>query len=76
MTIVSTESWRASDAIRLAFSIAASAGAVVAFVGLLFAMSWKLSLLVVAGVLLIRLAQVRFARRLERLSDRVAIVQP
>ena len=72
VTIVSTESWRASDAIRLAFSITASAGAVVVFVGLLFAVSWKLSLLVVAGVLLIRLAQVRFARRLEHLSDRVA----
>ena len=72
VTIVSTESWRASDAIRLAFSITASAGAVVVFAGLLFAVSWKLSLLVVAGVLLIRLAQVGFARRLERLSDRVA----
>ena len=74
VTIVATESWRASDAIRLAFSIAASAGAVAAFAGLLFAMSWKLALLVVAGVLLIRLAQLRFARRLERLSDRVATV--
>jgi ATP-binding cassette, subfamily B, bacterial MsbA len=73
VTIVSTESWRASDAIRLAFSITASAGAVAVFVGLLFAVSWKLSLLVVIGVLLIRLAQGRFARRLERLSDRVAI---
>ena len=72
VTIVSTESWRASDAIRLAFSITASAGAVVVFAGLLFAVSWKLSLVVVAGVLLIRLAQVGFARRLERLSDRVA----
>jgi ABC-type multidrug transport system fused ATPase/permease subunit len=72
VTIVSTESWRASDAIRLAFSITASAGAIVVFVGLLFAVSWKLSLLVVAGVLSIRLAQVGFARRLERLSDRVA----
>jgi ABC-type multidrug transport system fused ATPase/permease subunit len=72
VTIVSTESWRASDAIRLAFSITASAGAVVVFVGLLFAVSWKLSLVVVAGVLLIRLAQVGYARRLERLSERVA----
>jgi ABC-type multidrug transport system fused ATPase/permease subunit len=72
VTIVSTESWRASDAIRLAFAITASAGAVVVFAGLMFAVSWKLSLLVVAGVLMIRLAQVRFARRLERLSDRVA----
>jgi ATP-binding cassette, subfamily B, bacterial MsbA len=72
VTIVSTESWRASDAIRLAFSITASAGAVFVFAGFLLAVSWKLSLFVAVGVLLIRSAQVVFARRLERLSERVA----
>jgi ATP-binding cassette, subfamily B, bacterial MsbA len=72
VTIVSTESWRASDAIRLAFSITASAGAVLVFAVLLFAVSWKLSLVVAVGVLLIRLAQLGLARRLERFSERVA----
>jgi ATP-binding cassette, subfamily B, bacterial MsbA len=72
VTIVSTESWRASDAIRLAFSITASAGAVLVFGGFLLAVSWKLSLFVAVGVFLIRSAQVLFARRLELLSDRVA----
>ena len=72
VTIVATESWRASDAIRLAFSIATAAGAVVAFAALLFAMSWKLLLLVVAGVPLIRLLQLHLARRLARMSDRFA----
>jgi len=72
VTIVSTESWRASDAIRLAFAITASAGAVLIFACFLFAVSWKLSLLVALGVFLIRSAQVVFARRLESLSDRVA----
>ena len=73
VTIVSTESWRASDAIRLAFSITASAGAVLVFGGFLLMVSWKLSLLVAVGVFLIRSAQVKFARRLEQLSDHVAV---
>ncbi len=71
VTIVSTESWRASDAIRLAFSITASAGAVVVFAAFLLTVSWKLALCVGTGVLAIRLAQVAFARRLELLSDRI-----
>lgn len=72
VTIVSTESWRASDAIRLAFTITASAGAVVVFSAFLFAVSWQLAVLVVLGVLAIRTAQLMFSRRLARLSDRVA----
>lgn len=69
VNIVSTESWRASDAIRMAFSITASAGAALVFSAFLFAVSWKLALFVGCGVLLIRFAQVKFARRLEHLSD-------
>ena len=69
VNIVSTESWRASDAIRMAFSIAAAGGAAVVFSGFLLAVSWKLALFVGFGVLLIRTAQVKLARRLERLSE-------
>jgi len=71
VNIVSSESWRASDAVRLAFSITASACAVTAFAALLLAVSWQLTLLVLVGVLSIRLAQLAFSRRLESLSDRV-----
>jgi subfamily B ATP-binding cassette protein MsbA len=69
VNIVSTESWRASDAIRMAFSITAAGGAAVVFSGFLLAVSWKLALFVGFGVLLIRTAQVKLARRLERLSE-------
>lgn len=72
VTIVSTESWRASDAIRLAFAVTASGGAVVVFSVFLLTVSWKLSVCVGVGVLLIRIAQGAFARRLELLSDQIA----
>jgi subfamily B ATP-binding cassette protein MsbA len=71
VTIVSIEAWKASDAIRLIFSIAAASAAVAVFALLLAFVSWKLFLLVAAGVVLIRFLQAIYAHHLKALSERV-----
>jgi len=72
VTIVSIEAWKASDAIRLVFSIAAAAAAIIVFSLLLGFVSWRLFLLVAIGVVLIRFAQAIYVRSLRSLSDRVS----
>jgi subfamily B ATP-binding cassette protein MsbA len=71
VTIVSIEAWKASDAIRLMFSIATASAAIAVFALLLAFVSWKLFLLVAAGVVLIRVLQAIYAQHLKSLSDRV-----
>jgi subfamily B ATP-binding cassette protein MsbA len=71
VTIVSTESWRASDAFRLAFSVTAASAAVIVFSVFLLLVSWKLFLFVAMGLAAIRLAQLAFLRRLQSMSDRI-----
>jgi ATP-binding cassette, subfamily B, bacterial MsbA len=71
VTIVSTESWRASDAIRLAFSVTAALAAVIVFSLFLLLVSWKLFLFVITGLAAIRLAQLAFLRHIQSMSDRI-----
>jgi ABC-type multidrug transport system fused ATPase/permease subunit len=72
VTILGTEAWRASDAIRTIFSMVAAAGAVAVFGLILVAVEWRLALAVLVGVLAIRAAQSVAASRLGALSQRVA----
>ena len=71
LTIVSTETWRASDAIRTVFSMIANLMAVMVFSLLLVSVSWKLSLLVAVGVALLRAANSLILPRIRAMSDRL-----
>ena len=71
VAIVSTDSWRASDAIRTIFSMAAASVAVIVFGLLLASVSWRLFLFVVVGALLIRATQTVYVHRLGKLSELV-----
>lgn len=68
MNILGTESWKASDAVRLLLTRIAASAAVVVFTGLLFLVSWRLSLVVLAGGLIARIVQRRTEARLRDLS--------
>jgi subfamily B ATP-binding cassette protein MsbA len=70
LTVLSTESWRASDAVRLFFSMISSIGAVAVFCLLLAAISWQLFLLVAVGSALIRLLHGSNNARLKKMSRR------
>jgi subfamily B ATP-binding cassette protein MsbA len=72
LTIVGTEAWRASDAIRTVFSIIAAAGAVTVFGLILVVIEWRLSLAVFVGVFAIRAIQAMGARRLRAMSHAVS----
>jgi subfamily B ATP-binding cassette protein MsbA len=72
VTIVSTEAWRTSDALRTVFTIAASGASSAVFAVLLCLVNVKLSLLVGAGILVIRVVQALYAKKLEALSRRVS----
>jgi subfamily B ATP-binding cassette protein MsbA len=71
VTIIGTEAWRASDAIKTGFGIVAAAAAAMIFLIFLFLIDWKLSLVVAGVALLARWAQNRHVARLARLSDTV-----
>jgi ATP-binding cassette, subfamily B, bacterial MsbA len=71
LTIVSTETWRASDAIRTMFSMIANLMAVLVFSLLLVSVSWKLSLLVAVAVALLRAANSLILPRIRAMSDRL-----
>jgi subfamily B ATP-binding cassette protein MsbA len=72
VTIVSIEAWKASDAIKLIFSIAAASAAITVFALMLAFTNWKLFLLVALGVVVIRFLQAIYARHLRALSERVS----
>ena len=67
-TIVHTESWQATDAVRVLFNIAAGAAAVAMFSVLLLLSEWRLSLIVLAGVAVTRVIQWLLSRRIARLA--------
>ncbi|WP_162242934.1 ABC transporter ATP-binding protein [Sphingomonas sp. Leaf412] len=72
VNVVATDAWRASDGVRLIFALATSAAAIVIFGTLLFLMEWRLTLIVAAGVTIIRACYVAYGRRLRRKSERVS----
>lgn len=69
MNVLSTESWRASDAVRVLLSRIAETGSVIVFSILLVIVSWKLFLLVLAGGLIMRFLQAQTEARLRILSN-------
>ena len=69
---LSTDLWRASDAIRIGFSVVANIAASLVFITLLLMVHWKLTLVVGAGALAIRLIHNVFRTHAERMSQRVS----
>ncbi len=74
LNILSSESWKASEAVRVTLTRLAEAAGIVVFSVLLLLVSWKLSLLVAVGGLIARLVQKRTERILRAFSDRTVAV--
>ena len=55
LNTIETETWRASEALAVLFSMIISACAVVALTGLLLLISWRMTVMVAAGMLLLAL---------------------
>jgi ATP-binding cassette, subfamily B, bacterial MsbA len=70
INVITTESWRASDAVRVLLTQISATGTVVVFGILLLVVNWQLSLLVIVGGILTRLVQKRGERKLRDLSAR------
>lgn len=71
ITIVDTDSWKATDAVRAIFQIAVSAATVIVFAAFLIIADWRLFAMVCAGGALVRVVQGRVSRHLMRLSRTV-----
>ena len=74
VNILTTESWRASDAVRVLLQRISSSAAVAVFGVLLSIVSWRLSLVVLCGGLLAGAVQRRFEATLQAFSERTAAV--
>ena len=74
VNIVSSDAWRATDAVRLIFSLATSVAAITVFGTFLLVLEWRLTLIVAVGVILIRLGYVLYGRRLRSKSERISEV--
>jgi subfamily B ATP-binding cassette protein MsbA len=72
VNIIATESWRASDGLRSLLLAIAAGAAVVVFSLFLLLLDWRLSLVVVAGMLMIRIVEQRMIARTRRLGDRIS----
>ncbi len=68
INIFSTESWKTSDAIRVVLTRIAASATVVVFGILLFVVSWRLALVVLAGGIMARAVQNLVELRLRTLS--------
>ncbi|HVJ09356.1 MAG TPA: ABC transporter ATP-binding protein [Acidisarcina sp.] len=68
MNILGTESWKASDAVRLLLIRIGACAAALVFSVLLILVSWRLSIIVLAGGLIARYVQRRAESRLRELS--------
>jgi subfamily B ATP-binding cassette protein MsbA len=69
--IVATESWKVSEGVRVAFSMATATAVIVAYSVLLISVSWKWFLVTIVGVVFIRSVQSVFASQLGDLSETV-----
>ncbi len=74
LNILSSESWKASESIRVVLTRLAEAAGVAVFSVMLLVVSWKLSLLVLLGGLIARLVQKRVETTLRTLSARTVTV--
>jgi subfamily B ATP-binding cassette protein MsbA len=68
INIFTTESWKTSDAIRVVLTRIAASATVVVFGILLFVVSWRLALVVLAGGIMVRAVQNLVDLRLRTLS--------
>jgi subfamily B ATP-binding cassette protein MsbA len=68
LNIFSTESWKTAEAVRVLFNRIAGGAAVLAFSVLLILASWRLSVIALAGGLLVRKLQKRTEAGLQELS--------
>jgi ATP-binding cassette, subfamily B, bacterial MsbA len=73
ITIISTETWRASDAIRMISNIVAASAAIVVFCILLLLVDWKLFTVILAGLGVVRGIQALFTRRLGVMSEMTTV---
>ncbi|MGH1571269.1 ABC transporter ATP-binding protein [Methylobacterium sp. P31] len=71
VTIIDTDSWKATEAFRLILMIATAVSAVIMFAILLIMVDWRLCLLVSFGVAVSRIVQVLLSRRLKRFGSAV-----
>lgn len=67
--VISTESWRTSDAVHAVLNRLTCMAVIAIFTTLLLVIDWQLTLMVVAGALLFRLVRRIFVSRLRRLSQ-------
>ena len=74
MNILGTESWKTSDAVRVVLTRIASVATISVFAILLFAVSWRLSLIVLVGGFAARLLQKRIESKLRVLSTKMVAV--
>jgi subfamily B ATP-binding cassette protein MsbA len=70
VNIVTTDSWKTSDAVRVLLQLIAAGSAATVFGVVLFLVNWRLSLVVAVGGLGARLVQKRFTAALRVLSRR------
>jgi ATP-binding cassette, subfamily B, bacterial MsbA len=70
VNIITTDSWKASEAVKILLVGIAAGAAVAVFSLVLFLVNWRLSLVVLAGGLGARLVQKRFTAVLRQLSRR------
>lgn len=71
ITVIDTDSWKVTEAVRVVFNIAVGIAAVTMFTFLLFLAQWRLALLVLTGVAVGRLVHWSLSRRLKRLGRAV-----
>ena len=71
ITIIDTDSWKTTEAVRVIFGIGVGAAAVVMFGVFLLLAEWRLALMVAVGVAAGRLIHWLLARRLRRLGRAV-----
>ncbi len=74
LNILSSESWKASESIRVVLTRLAEAAGVFVFSVMLLVVSWKLSLIVLIGGFVARLVQKRAEKTLRNLSARTVTV--
>jgi ABC-type multidrug transport system fused ATPase/permease subunit len=72
--ILGTESWKASDAVRVLFTKIAATANVLMFGMLLLIVNWRLALLALVGGMLTRIIQKRMEHKLRMLSQNVVAV--
>lgn len=72
LNIISSESWRASDAVQLMFRAISSGVTIVVFLVFVAVVQWQLFVVALAGVVVIRLLQTFATRNVKRISSQVS----